>query len=114
MSVLLPYLDYRALGDTSNLTAAGLVPADGQQRALVVAYCDTGERSSAVAAALGTALGVSEVRSLCGGILSYYNEGGNVRAPGRGGAIVQAVHPGSGTLKGLVTRGNVFKMASSE
>ena len=74
----------------------------------VVAYCTTGLRSSAVAPALSALLGGVQVRSLCGGILGYYNEGGNVKSAG--GSIVQAVHPYSIALKGLVTRGNAFKM----
>jgi S1-C subfamily serine protease len=81
------------------------MPSDSSTK--VIAYCGTGRRSSAVAGALSRLLGV-EVRSLCGGILAYYNEGGSVRSPS--GAVVQAVHPGGAAYKDLITRPNAFKL----
>jgi predicted sulfurtransferase len=71
----------------------------------VVAYCNTGERSAAASVLLSQALGLA-VRSLCGGIINYYNQGGRVRVSG---AEVQAIHPGSAELKPFVTRPNSFK-----
>lgn len=54
---------------------------------------------------------VSQVRSLCGGIIAYYNAGGRVRDLGGTGREVQAVHPGSTELRSLVTRPNNWKPA---
>ncbi|GFH20406.1 uncharacterized protein HaLaN_17518 [Haematococcus lacustris] len=73
----------------------------------VVAYCNTGLRSSAVAAWLSKQLRLP-VRSLTGGSINYYNQGGRVRdAEGR---EVQAMHPGSPELRAYVTRPNNFKL----
>jgi hypothetical protein len=56
----------------------------------------------------------TQVRSLCGGILNYYNQGGSV-CDARG-EIVQAVHPGISPpdLNHLVTRPNNFKSHQEE
>ncbi|GAX77632.1 hypothetical protein CEUSTIGMA_g5075.t1 [Chlamydomonas eustigma] len=92
-----------SLLDTAALSAS--MPSNSSTK--VIAYCATGRRSSAVAGALSRLLG-TEVHSLCGGILAYYNEGGSVRAPN--GVVVQAVHPGGPAYKDLVTRPNAFKL----
>jgi hypothetical protein len=48
---------------------------------------------------------------MCGGIISYYNQGGRVRDPKEGGrGEVQAVHPEKAELKTFVTRPSAFKL----
>ncbi len=73
----------------------------------IIAYCNTGERSGAVAADLQQKLGV-DVLCLCGGIINYFNLGGCVKD--RSGAVVQAVHPGSVDIKSFITRPSNFKI----
>lgn len=51
-----------------------------------------------------------QVRSLCGGIIAYYNQGGRVRDPS--GSEVQAIHPGSSDLRQYVTRPSNFKFST--
>eukprot|EP00798_Chlamydomonas_sp_ICE-L_P014208 gene14208-20178_t len=80
---------------------AGVPPA-------VVAYCSIGGRSGGVATMLTEALGIP-VDNLCGGIISYYNQGGTVHAAE--GRVVQSVHPGRADLVELVgPRPNGFRL----
>mmetsp|Transcript_17900 Transcript_17900/g.46844 ORF Transcript_17900/g.46844 Transcript_17900/m.46844 type:complete len:368 (+) Transcript_17900:2168-3271(+) len=75
----------------------------------IVAFCNTGERSGASSIMMTEKVGLP-VRSLCGGILNYYNQGGSVCDVQ--GHIVQAVHPGvpPPDLQHLVVRPNNFKL----
>jgi hypothetical protein len=50
----------------------------------------------------------AQVRSLCGGLINYYNQGGRVRDPH--GREVQAIHPGGADYRQFITRPNNFKM----
>lgn len=78
--------------------------------AVVVCYCATGARGGAAAKAISAALGITAY-NLCGGLINYYNQGGQVvDAKGR---QIQAIHPGSQAYALYVERPNKYKLGSS-
>jgi rhodanese-related sulfurtransferase len=105
---------------SSNLMNASIKrrQANNTRAPTVVAYCDIGRRSALVVkeitAALTEAIGLDNgsftVHSLCGGIINFYNSGGRVVKGGdpSGGAVVNAVHPGSEQNRKFITRPSTF------
>lgn len=97
------------------LAAAGAAAtaAVAAQPPVVVAYCNTGERAGVAALLLGEAMRAT-VYNMCGGIINYYNQGGNVFAAaeegGAQGKQVQSLHPGAAKLRSMVTRPNNFRL----
>ena len=87
------------------MDSADLTSAEGAD--LVVAVSSTGAEGGVAATLLGEKLGV-EARNLCGGMVAWFNAGGEVRDPD--GAPCERVHPGSRRCAGFVRpRRNRFR-----
>ena len=108
----IPLGDVKFADDTDNnvgacVDAADLTAAEGAD--LVVAVSSTGAEAGVAAPLLGEKLGV-EARNLCGGMVAWFNAGGEVRDPD--GAPCESVHPGIRRCAGFVRpRRNRFMFA---
>ncbi|GMH36238.1 hypothetical protein BSKO_04106 [Bryopsis sp. KO-2023] len=72
---------------------------------VIVTFCNTGLRGAAAAISLSEELDYP-VHSLCGGLINYFNSGGEL--VGQSDEPTSILHPGSTDLIRFVTRENLF------
>mmetsp|Transcript_7680 Transcript_7680/g.18395 ORF Transcript_7680/g.18395 Transcript_7680/m.18395 type:complete len:665 (-) Transcript_7680:113-2107(-) len=100
-----------ALASLSEEQKMAMLGGEGEEPPAVVMYDAVGTRASSVASQLSAALGGKVVYNMCGGLIEWYNKGGEVVGPD--GSPVDAVHPYRRELVEFLARPSSYTMPAA-